>query len=148
MLLRADKAEAGVLIEDARRVERMLRPQDHLSIAGGTREHDASTSLRPSLTRAFFRIDQQQARLRLLLVDPEARGSGLGRRLVEECIAFARAAGYRKMILWTQHPLHTARSLYENAGFRLVGTKKHRDFGLTLVGETWELDLSRTKSDS
>lgn len=81
------------------------------------------------------------AQLRLLIVEPRARGIGLGRRLVEECIAFARAKGYRKLVLWTQSNLAAARHIYQSAGFRLVEKQPHRDFGVRLTGEYWELSL-------
>jgi DNA-binding MarR family transcriptional regulator/GNAT superfamily N-acetyltransferase len=81
------------------------------------------------------------AKLRLLLVEPRARGRGLGRRLVEECIAFARAKGYRKLVLWTQSNLAAARAIYGKTGFRKVKEEKHARFGTRLAGEYWELKL-------
>lgn len=81
------------------------------------------------------------AKIRLLLIDPAGRGQRLGHRLVGECIAFARACGYRKITLWTQSILFAARAIYEKAGFGLVATEPHRSFGQDLVGETWELEL-------
>ena len=87
---------------------------------------------------------EQIVRLRLLHVERQARGLGIGQRLVEECIRFARQAGYQKMTLWTQSILHAARHIYKKAGFQVVHEEKHWSFGKDLTAETWELNLTTT----
>jgi DNA-binding MarR family transcriptional regulator/GNAT superfamily N-acetyltransferase len=85
--------------------------------------------------------DPRAAQLRCLLVTPKARGLGLGRRLVDECLAFAKSAGYERMLLWTNDVLASARSIYEGAGFSLVEESPHRSFGHDLVGQIWARPL-------
>ncbi len=93
---------------------------------------------------SVFLVQQsrQVAKLRLLLVEPAARGLGIGRRLVDECVRFARQCRYRKIVLWTQSELKAARRIYRQAGFRIVSSERHRSWGRDdLVSESWELDL-------
>ena len=87
--------------------------------------------------------EEKTSRLRLLYVEPDARGLGLGKRLVHECTTFARECGYEKITLWTHQELTAARSIYEREGYTLVASEEHRRFGKPAVGETWELRLER-----
>lgn len=87
------------------------------------------------------RQDDETAKLRLLYVDPAARGLGLGRRLVDECVRFARASGYKRMVLWTNDVLASARRIYQAAGFKLIEEEPHHSFGKDLVGQFWGRDL-------
>lgn len=86
--------------------------------------------------------DDVTAQLRILLVHPDARGRGLGGRLVDTCVDFARSARYRRVRLWTNHPLEAARKIYLRRGFVLVEEEPHHSFGVDLVGQTYELCLT------
>ncbi|HEY2161147.1 MAG TPA: GNAT family N-acetyltransferase [Solirubrobacteraceae bacterium] len=90
--------------------------------------------------------DPTTARLRILLVDPAARGRRLGARLLGEALTFASDAGYDRARLWTNHPLEAARHLYLQRGFRLTAEEPHHSFGVELVGQTYELELSQALS--
>jgi GNAT superfamily N-acetyltransferase len=95
----------------------------------------------PVGSAALVAHSERTAKLRLLLVEPAARGLGIGRRLVEECIRFARRTGYREIVLWTTGNLHAARAIYQGAGFHLVGEERQHRFGHDLMGQDWRMEL-------
>jgi GNAT superfamily N-acetyltransferase len=119
-------------------------------VADYASEHDAAREAAWIAERDGSRVgcvfcvaaDQQTAQLRILLVDPSARGLGVGVRLVDECLAFARVAGYQRMRLWTNHPLAAARHIYLSRGFQLTEEDPHHSYGVDLVGQVYELDLA------
>ncbi len=92
----------------------------------------------------LVRQSKTVAKLRMLILDPAARGLGIGRRLVAACVAHARDLGYRRLTLWTQRNLTAARKIYRAEGFRLVSSQRHHSFGVALTGEYWELPLQAT----
>lgn len=89
----------------------------------------------------------ETAKLRMLYVEPDARGHGIGSRLVDACINQAEAFGYRKLVLWTNSILTSARHIYEKTGFRLIGEDSHESFGKSLIGQTYELTLPSRRTD-
>jgi DNA-binding MarR family transcriptional regulator/GNAT superfamily N-acetyltransferase len=116
---------------------------DYLDNRDPNRENSWIAEARGTRSGCVFcmREDDETARLRLLLVDPMARGLGLGSALVDECVSFARRVGYRRMVLWTNDVLTSARHIYQRAGFELVESAPHHSFGRDLVGQTWQLPL-------
>ena len=110
---------------------------------GGQSAWIAEVNAEPAGCVFCTRKDESTAQLRLLLVEPVARGRGVGGRLVAECVRFAHQAGYREIMLWTNDVLDAARRIYQRAGFQLAGSRPHHSFGHDLVGEDWRLRLTR-----
>jgi GNAT superfamily N-acetyltransferase len=108
-----------------------------------TREHCWIAEQDGSPVGSVFLVKESETigKLRLLIVDPRARGLGVGHRLVEECVRFARQTGYSEITLWTHSILTAARRIYDSVGFEIVETETHDEFGPELLGETWRLRL-------